>query len=126
MDLNWLKVSHLNSILYNKISSRVLSQVSYLRGRYAVVFLIEKKCLTHLWLFQTEKLKLDSSKAYLTWDLPLLRREKLCTLSDFIAETKCRHSESLHPSVETQANGLNLPFLRLNSSSGSGSVSLER
>lgn len=63
VDLNWLKVSHLNSILRSQISSRVLSQVFCLYGRYAVVLLIDKKCLMHLWLFQTDKFKLRNSKS---------------------------------------------------------------
>lgn len=54
VDLNRLEVSHLNSVFRSKIPSRVLSQVFCLYGRYAVVLLIEKKCLMHLWLFQTD------------------------------------------------------------------------
>lgn len=41
----------------------VLSQAFCPYGRYAVLLFFEKRCLTHLWLFQSEKLKCHASKS---------------------------------------------------------------
>lgn len=50
-------------ICHREVFPGVLSQVFCPYGRYAVVLLLEKKCLTHLWLFPSEKLKLHASKS---------------------------------------------------------------
>lgn len=76
VDLNWLKVSHPDSVPRSKIPSRVLSQVFCLYGRYAAVLLIEKKCRAHLWLSQTGKFKLCDSRSISRFGIYHCFREK--------------------------------------------------
>lgn len=86
VDLNWLKVSHLSSVLHSEIPSKSAVPDFCLSGRYAVVLFIEKKCLTHLWLFQAEKLKFHTSKSISMLGFTVVSKREVRYLSDFIAK----------------------------------------
>lgn len=86
VDLNWLKVSHLNSVLHSEKPPKSAVPDFCLSGRCAVVLFIEKKCLTHLWLFQAEKLRFHTSKSISILGFTVISKREVKYLSDFIAK----------------------------------------